>query len=67
MFWPSSVSLLDSGSFRLSHVQGHRQLTDVYLLGLAVHHGGRLATFDASIPLRSVAGAESASLMVVRG
>ena len=30
---------------------GHRQVTDVYLLGLAVTHGGRLVTFDQSIPI----------------
>ena len=28
---------------------GHRQVTDAYLLGLAIKHGGRLATFDGGI------------------
>jgi predicted nucleic acid-binding protein len=28
---------------------GHRQVTDAYLLGLALRHGGRLATFDQGI------------------
>jgi predicted nucleic acid-binding protein len=36
---------------------GHRQITDIYLLGLAIRHGGRLATFDRSIPLKAVVGA----------
>jgi toxin-antitoxin system PIN domain toxin len=33
----------------LPRIVGHRQVTDAYLLGLALHHGGRLATFDHGI------------------
>lgn len=33
----------------LSRLVGHRQVTDAYLLGLALKHGGRLATFDRGI------------------
>ena len=65
-FWPDLVSLRDSSVFHLQHVQGHRQLTDIYLLALAVHQGGRLATFDAGIPLKSVAGAERKNLQILR-
>jgi len=32
----------------------HRQITDVYLLGLAAHHGGKLATFERRIPASAV-------------
>jgi hypothetical protein len=64
-FWASSVSLLDTTRFRLNHVQGHQQITDVYLLCLAVHEGGRLATLDGAIALRSVAGAAASNLVVV--
>ena len=32
---------------RLSRAAGHRQVTDAYLVQVAVHHRGRLATFDA--------------------
>jgi predicted nucleic acid-binding protein len=31
-----------------------RQLTDLYLLALAVRHGLRLATFDTTIPTKLV-------------
>ena len=55
-FWPDAVSLRDRSLFRLRAI-GHRQLTDVYLLGLARSHGARLATFDRSIPLGAVVGA----------
>ena len=33
----------------LTHVVGHRQVTDAYLAALAVHHGGRLATLDRAL------------------
>jgi predicted nucleic acid-binding protein len=37
----------------------------LYLLALARHHGGRLATFDRSIPLAVVVGAEQGHLEVI--
>lgn len=57
VFWPDSVSVRDPGRFRWNHVQGHRQLTDVYLLALSVANQGRLATFDSTISLKAVQGA----------
>ena len=57
-FWPDDVSLLDSDRFDLGRVVGPRQLTDIYLLALALKHGGRLATFDRAIPVAAVRGAE---------
>lgn len=36
-FWPDSVSLLDESRVNTRRVHGPRQLTDVYLLALAVH------------------------------
>jgi predicted nucleic acid-binding protein len=38
-------------------------LTDLYLLALAVHHGGRLVTFDRHIALGAVAGARPEHLV----
>lgn len=63
-FWPCDLSLLDTSVDR-SRVHGSRQVTDVYLLALAVHHGGRFATFDGRIPLEAVPGAEQEHLVVV--
>jgi uncharacterized protein len=45
-FWPDDIGYLDTN---LSGVVGHRQVTDAYLAGLARHHRGRLATFDAGL------------------
>lgn len=64
-FWPDAVSLRDERSFDLSHARGHRQLTDVYLLGLAVKRRGRLVTFDQKVPLGAVRGARREMLEVV--
>jgi uncharacterized protein len=65
VFWEDSVSLRDVGLFDWSAAAGHRQVTDIYLLGLARAHGGRLVTFDRSIPLRAVRGATAKHLSVV--
>jgi uncharacterized protein len=64
-FWPDTISLGDDRLFDLAQVRGHRQVTDVYLLGLAVKHGGRLVTFDAAIRLNAVKGATRRSIDVI--
>jgi predicted nucleic acid-binding protein len=48
-----------------SRVHGPRQVTDVYLLALAVHHGGRFVTFDGRVLLEAVTGATQEHLVVV--
>ena len=64
-FWPDDVSLLDQGVLDRSSLLGHRQVTDAYLLALAVRHGGRLVTFDTAIPVRAVTGAASEHVEVL--
>lgn len=64
-FWPDDVSLLDPQQFHHTHIHGHRQITDLYLLGLAVRHGGRLVTFDGKIPLSAVHGAKKQHLLAL--
>lgn len=64
-FWPDDVSVLNDQVIDATHVHGPRQLTDVYLLALAVSHGGVLVTFDRSIAIDAVRGATSASLVVL--
>lgn len=65
VFWECDVSLLDPRIVNRSRVLGPRQVTDVYLLALAVAKGGRFATFDGSIPLTAVAGASPSNLVIV--
>ena len=64
LFWPASISLRDASVFDLSNAT-HRQLTDIYLAGLAHVNGGILATFDRTIPARAVVGASSHLLEVI--
>jgi uncharacterized protein len=64
-FWPDEVSLLDSGVVDSSRIHGPRQLTDVYLLALAVQHQGKLVTFDAGIPLAAARKATTRNLLIL--
>jgi toxin-antitoxin system PIN domain toxin len=64
-FWPDAVSLCDDTLFDPAFLAGHRQLTDVYLLGLAKTMDGRLASFDRSIPIKAVRGATGETLAVI--
>jgi predicted nucleic acid-binding protein len=48
-----------------SRVLGHRQVTDAYLLALAVRHEGRFVTFDRRIALGVVPGARAEHLVVL--
>lgn len=64
-FWRDAVSLTNTRMFDLQFIRGHRQVTDIYLLGLAVKMGGHLATFDRSVPLAAVRGATRDSLQIV--
>jgi toxin-antitoxin system PIN domain toxin len=65
VFWADEVSLRDSRLFERTAPATHRQVTDVYLLGLAKRKGGRLATFDGGISLTTVAGATRAHLEII--
>ena len=48
VFWPEILPLQHE-AVPLTLVAGYKQVTDAYLLGLAVHHGGKLITFDAGL------------------
>jgi len=59
-FWPDEVSLLAPSGLRLADRLTPGQITDIYLLALAVHNRGRLATFDSTIPAWAVDGGADA-------
>jgi toxin-antitoxin system PIN domain toxin len=46
IFWPDSLGYAELPA---RGIQGHRQVTDAYLVGLARHHRGLLATFDRGL------------------
>jgi uncharacterized protein len=64
-FWDDSVSLRDERLFDPSMLAGHRQITDVCLLGLAVSRRGCLATLDRGLRLSAVRGAKPANLALI--
>ncbi|PAT34678.1 TA system VapC family ribonuclease toxin [Vandammella animalimorsus] len=64
-FWPDALSLIGGDALDFNRISGHNQITDAYLLALAVHHGGTLASFDQRIALSAVRGATSDHLLLL--
>lgn len=48
-FWPDDLDLRQKSNFAVQHLSGHQQVTDAYLLSLAIRHQGKLATLDRGI------------------
>lgn len=64
-FLPCDVSVLDAGQVDRSRLHGPRQVTDAYLLALAVAHDARFVTFGRALSLAAVHGATDAHLLVL--
>ncbi len=64
-FWPDDASILDAALIDHTRLLSPKKITDVYLLALAVKHGGRLVTLDTGISHRAARGARPEQLMVV--
>ena len=64
-FWADDISVLDDSVADLSLIQGSKQLTDLYLLALAVKNGGSFVTRDTAIPIHAVKGAEPHHLVTI--
>jgi uncharacterized protein len=64
-YWPDDISITDGQLFDRRYILGPNQITDVYLLALAVKNGGRLVTFDRGLPLKAVRAAEACHLVVL--
>jgi len=48
-FWPDEVGLAHALEPFAQGLTGHQQVTDAYLLGLAMHKKGKLATMDRAV------------------
>jgi hypothetical protein len=56
-FWQDDLTITEAAARFRQHLRGHQQVTDAYLLGLTLHHKGRLVTFDkAVLTLAAAAG-----------
>lgn len=64
-FVAGAPSLLDNEHFDADQLLGHRQVTNAWLLGLAVAHGLRFVTFDAGVSMRAVRGARAEHVQVL--
>lgn len=66
VFWPDDISLLGSELIDSGQITTSGQVTDTYLLALAVANGGQLATFDRRLVTKAVRGGK-AGLCVIGG
>ncbi|TVR55625.1 MAG: VapC toxin family PIN domain ribonuclease [Spirochaetaceae bacterium] len=66
-FITDEISIRDRGVFVSLSGLSPRQLTDVYLLGLAASRGARFATLDGRIPTAAVRGGEAALQVIPTG
>ncbi len=48
-FWPDDLPLIGLAGFSAAALAGHRQVTDAYLIELAKHRKGIVATLDAGL------------------
>lgn len=64
-FWSDDISVLDSDVVDGRRIHGPRQITDVYLLALAVRNGGTFATLDERVSSDAVRGAQPKHLTMI--
>jgi toxin-antitoxin system PIN domain toxin len=62
-FWSEDISILQI--LEPDALITHIQITDLYLLGLAVHKRGKLATLDQRIPAAAVRGGRKALELIL--
>jgi toxin-antitoxin system PIN domain toxin len=55
-FWSDSIEVRDALEQMPAALTGHRQITDAYLVALAIRHKGKLATLDRRIQQWAPAG-----------
>ena len=56
-FWPDDVSVPEALRTMTGRIAGHRQVSDCYLVALAIQHGGKLATLYKGIAQLAPPGA----------
>jgi hypothetical protein len=63
-FWGDEISLFDAPHVRVQGIATSAQVSDTYLLALAVHRGAKLATFDRRLSPAAVKGGAAALELV---
>ncbi|MGO8670803.1 MAG: TA system VapC family ribonuclease toxin [Capsulimonadaceae bacterium] len=64
-FWHDSPSLRDQSLFMVSAIASHKQITDVYLLGLCQQNGGPLVTLDTGITVQGIVAPDADLLHIL--
>ena len=64
LFWPDLLSWYADAVLQAERLLHHGQITDTYLLALAVHQAGRLVSFDARLSTLAVPGGEGALCLI---
>ena len=64
-FWAADVDALGARSFNWSRILSSRQVTDAYLLALAVANKGRFVTFDRRVLPETARSAEPRNLEII--
>jgi toxin-antitoxin system PIN domain toxin len=64
VFWPDDLSITNAAAFKPSELHHPGQVTDSYLLALAVARGGKLATLDRRLVTAAVAGGKEAVVWI---
>ncbi len=66
-FWAEDLSLVESDIVDAARILTAAQVTDTYLLALASHRGGLLATFDRRLSVEAVKGGKAALHLIPSG
>ena len=64
--WPDNISLVGCDIIDAAQITTPGQVTDAYLLALAITHGGQLATFDRRLATKPVRRGK-AGLHIIEG
>jgi toxin-antitoxin system PIN domain toxin len=66
-FWSDPTSIANSELIDPSKLLGHRQITDAHLVALAIHHEGRLVSFDRGLVEIVPDGARAEEVLIMLG
>lgn len=66
IFWPDDLEFVNDNYIQHHRIKGHRQITDAYLLALAIRHGSVLVTMDQGIASLAEDMRKSENLYVIR-
>lgn len=64
VFWPDSISLVESPLVDADLLSSHSRVTDSYLLALARHNKGKLATMDQTLATAVAADGKSTLTLI---